>query len=412
MNYHVTILSPVHIGNGNSRTPFDFIITDGQLVVVNLAKVLAGNPQRVDALNRQIERDPVHFSLSDFLTPEERSSPGGQVYSADLDASTKSVFHEQLRKGDKLDVAEMSKTPINAHIYLPGSTLKGAFRTAVAYAALRTYPPLWQALKQRLEHIDWRWSDEAVEDLLFCGAQTEPAYDFFRTVSFSDSSGVTATEQTLQIGKMKILSLKPTPKKEMPKQGTMYKQLETLRSSLTTRLNSPLKPWWTLLELVKPGVTFTGTTAWEERFMHDARAKKIVQWKAPHQTEFTIEQILKAANLFAAEICAWELNFFERQVEGLDVTPIISFYRDLQAQIQHAAPLQAYLCLGQGAGWHKVTIGMLLERDLAVNFKRLRRDLRLAEDRLNFEYPKSRPLLMQSVDLPQGVPGWVAIQFA
>jgi CRISPR type III-A-associated RAMP protein Csm5 len=210
---------------------------------------------------------------------------------------------------------------------------------------------------------------------------------------------------------MKILSLTSPQRQEPPKQGTMYKQLEQLKATMSFPAQSPMKPGWTFQEVLKKGTTFTGTGSLEDHLLHNAHAKKILQWKESHQTNFSLEQLIKAANTSSLDICHWDLNFFEKQVEGINVEPILDFYRDLEKRIKNAESSVCYLCLGQGVGWHKMTIGMLLERDKGFNFKKLRRNLRLADRRLSFKYPKSRKLLMKSDNEIQDVFGWVEVQF-
>jgi CRISPR/Cas system CSM-associated protein Csm5 (group 7 of RAMP superfamily) len=387
-------------------------LTPTALVAINLERVVAGNPQRTEDLNRRLERDALHFSLADFLTPEEQANPAIHRYSASIDNLTKLILQEELRKGDGLDVAVCLKIPVAEQVYIPGSALKGAFRTALAYAVLQADATLFNVCKQRLEQIDWRQPDRALNELIFWGAGQGPQADFLKTLQFSDSSALPATEQTLAIGKLKTLSLTAAPKKDLPKQGTLYKQLEHLRATLAEQLHSPLKPGWTLQEVVKIGTTFTGTLALDERLLRDAQAQRLLRWNAPHQANLSTDQLLRAANTFAADICDWELRFFEQRVAGIDVAPVVAFYRNLRAYIKDASPDVGFVCLGQGGGWHKLTIGMLLERDPTFNFKRLRRDLQLADDRLSFEFPKSRKLLMTSATDIQGVLGWVKVEFS
>ena len=97
-------------------------------------------------------------------------------------------------------------------------------------------------------------------------------------------------------------------------------------------------------------------------------------------------------------------------MQGLDGTPVLRFYTGLKTLIEQADAHTCYLCLGEGAGWNKRTIGMLLEQDEHFDFKKLRKTLRLAHERLNFEYPKSRKMLMKSDDEVQAVFGWVRIR--
>jgi hypothetical protein len=58
-----------------------------------------------------------------------------------------------------------------------------------------------------------------------------------------------------------------------------------------------------------------------------------------------------------------------------------------------------------------MTVGMLLENDPEFDFKNLRKRLRLADKRLEFEYPKSRKVLMEDEREVKGVLGWVKIRF-
>ena len=229
---------------------------------------------------------------------------------------------------------------------------------------------------------------------------------------FSDSSTLSADEQTLEIGKMKILSITAPWKKETPKHGTMYKQLQQFKATMKTSPPSPMKPWWTIQEMLKPEIAFTGQVSLEDRLLQHLHAQKILRWRRSHQTNLSLEQLIKAANTFSIDICNWELNFFEKQVQDIDVKPVLDFYRDLKRRINNAEDSTCYSCLGQGAGWHKMTIGMLLERDRNFDFRKLRRTLRLADRRLQFEYPKSRKLLMKSADEIETVFGWVKVKFA
>lgn len=410
-NYEITVLSPVHIGTGEKITPFEFVATEGKFVVIDLARVLQANPNRAKDLNTQLEQDASHFSLSGFLTPEEQANKTFRKYAAVLGETTNTVLQDEWQKAKEMDVAAYIKTPLAHQVYIPGSSLKGAFRTALAYRIFQTDESAFEELKTRLQKVNWRWSDEAVNELIFCGDRRTPQYDLFKALRFSDSSTLPADEKTLEIGTMKVLSLSALRKKELPKHGTMFKQLQELRATMTTQAHSPLKPWWAFQEILRPGTVFTGDVAVEEHLLHNPLAQRRLRWNAPYQADFSIEKLRNAANTVAKDICDWELHFFERLVEGIEVTPIVNFYRHLKTQIDQAGETECYLCLGQGAGWHKMTVGMLLERDKAFDFRKLRRELRLAHEHLNFQFPKSRKLFMKSAEEIRSVSGWVKIRF-
>lgn len=410
MNYRLTLLSPVHIGSGQTLTPLDFALVNGNFAVMNVRKILHAAPQRAEEFAAQVARQATRFALTDFLTGEERQNAEFCRYTSALRAANDAVLREELGKGLAVDVAETVKTPLEYQVYIPGSSLKGAFRTAFAYTSFRQDNRLFQALKDRLEHVDWRYADDAVDELIFGGADPKPQRDLFRAVMVSDSSGVPATPATLAIGMLKILSLYEVQKQERPRQGTMFKQLEAIRQTLSAHERSPLKPGWTFLEILPAGSAFHGSMAVDEQRLQHAFARKISGWNAECQQALSCDALIKAANTFASAICAWELEFFETQVHGIDVTPIVAFYRNLHTRIQHADSRQCFLCVGSGAGWHKLSIGLLIEQAPDFPFKKLRKDLRLAPHRLQFAYPKSRKLLMASAEEIDAPLGWIRLE--
>jgi CRISPR-associated protein Csm5 len=408
MNYHITLLSPVHIGSGKHLTPLDFACVDDILVVPNLKRLLHAAPHRAKELGAQIAREQGQFSLTTFLSADECRQSTYRLYSASLGQSARTLFDNDAQR----DVAEFLKTPLESRMYIPGSSLKGAFRTALAYGVFRRSDIAFQALKEFLQQGNWRQADKAVNELVFWGARRHPKYDLFRALRIDDSSTLPATPETLQIDTLKILSLYESRKPTKPRQGTMFKQLEAIRQNLSTHERSPLKPGWTFLETLPAGTAAQGTCGIDNHLLQNQYARNALGWKAEHQKTFSKELLLGTANAFALDICQWELDFFEQHVQGIDVSSVTAFYRDLHARISQAGSSQCYLCMGHGAGWHKSTLGLLLEKDPAFNFRKLRKDLRLASDRLQFPYPKSRKVLMKSADEMQAVPGWVCLEFS
>ena len=53
-----------------------------------------------------------------------------------------------MQKGRDMDVAECLKNPVSQDIYIPGSSVKGALRTAFAYHVLRSDEELFQQFKR------------------------------------------------------------------------------------------------------------------------------------------------------------------------------------------------------------------------------------------------------------------------
>ena len=404
MNYRLTVVSPVHIGSGHTLTPLDFALVNGGFAVMNLRKLFHAAPERAGDFASQVAQQSTQFSLTDFLTEAERRDSEFHHYCAALNSSSVTVLREEFGQNDAVDVAEALKTPLEHQNYIPGSSLKGAFRTAFAYAVFRDDEKLFQSLKERLEHVDWRCSNEAVNDLLFRGGRLSSHVDLFRAFRVSDSLSVAATPETLAIGTLRILSLYEPRTQERPRQGTMFKQLDAIRHNLPTRERSPLKSGWTFVEVLPTGSAFQGSLDLDERLLQHESAN------IRHQQYLSYDALIKAANTFALDVCQWELKFFETQVHGIDVAPIVGFYRNLHTRISQADSRHCFLCVGYGGGWHNFTIGMLAEKASDVNFRKLRKELRLAPNRLQFPYPKSRKLLMASTEKIEAPPGWIRLE--
>ena len=415
MNYTVEIHSPVHIGTGKNLTPFDFALSEQAFIVVNLESLVGSDDQLAQKLNDELSRKREKFSLTTFLktyrphvlgvsseqqipvsgpfaalgklkTEESKPIPDFRryyKYTAALDKSVRQNLLKELERGKNMDVREIIKTEPGWEVYLPGSSLKGAFRTALAYFTFKNNPDLYRQLTQKLHTVDFRRSDEVVNELIFWGAKRDPKYDLFKILRFSDSKTCSA-DACVEIGQMKILSL-------------------------VNGGREPLKPWWTFFETLKPGVTFTGTVHIENYFL-EKNAIDTLGWRA-NQRSFNLDRLIQSANHLALDACIWELRFFGEAVKNLNTASIIKFYQNLKRSIQNADSRTCYLCIGQGAGWHKMTVGMLLENDPEFDFKNLRKRLRLADKRLEFEYPKSRKVLMEDEREVKGVLGWVKIRF-
>jgi hypothetical protein len=94
---------------------------------------------------------------------------------------------------------------------------------------------------------------------------------------------------------------------------------------------------------------------------------------------------------------------------------VTEFYRTLLAKVQAASPGMAYLSVGRGAGWHKLTPGILVARHLSqADFAEFRRVYRLAAsgnfDRLSFVFPKSRKVVVEGERAAAPL-GWVQLVF-
>jgi CRISPR-associated protein Csm5 len=124
------ILSPLHIGTGHELTPLDYVIKEGTLHKISFEKyVLAMDDAERGRFERLIEEGNL-ARLRQHVS--ERMKRGDAVYSVEVAAPVQALY--ALKVGDvqnQLIVAPFVRTGEAAVPFLPGSSVKGAIRTAV-----------------------------------------------------------------------------------------------------------------------------------------------------------------------------------------------------------------------------------------------------------------------------------------
>jgi len=125
----------------------------------------------------------------------------------------------------------------------------------------------------------------------------------------------------------------------------------------------------------------------------------------------SIKRICEAVNTFAADVCKWEQKYF-RQVDEFGCDTIVRFYEGLLSYVEEVKTRTDTLLLsiGQGSGWHKMTVGLLLEKAMPKDqFDRIRTGT--SRRREEFQYPKSRKLVMRADQIVWAPFGWIALRF-
>jgi len=199
----ISTLSPVHIGCGEDYEPTNYVIDGNTLYAFDPARLLAELlTEQLDELLRALDdRDPVRaaqrffyrhrqiaMQIADFCVPVSEeiaqfyASRVGQV--ANREGDGKSVIN-------KLEIARTAFDPISGLPILPGSSLKGAMRTAVLESlraqSEKSYPISDQEVR------NWKTVNEKARDmerdLLGGSFNTDP----FRLVKVSDAHFVTGS---------------------------------------------------------------------------------------------------------------------------------------------------------------------------------------------------------------------------
>ncbi len=132
------ILSPVHIGSGQDIDPLEYVVKDGIFYRLDLPRFLS---QMDGALRAEFNRkasDPNPVVLRDFI--HRQADPQKHAcFSADAVAFEAAYQRNLKNPNTKLEVTLMTRSPGNWQAYIPGSSIKGAIRTAVINAMTQTH---------------------------------------------------------------------------------------------------------------------------------------------------------------------------------------------------------------------------------------------------------------------------------
>lgn len=133
MNLKIKIISPLHIGSGNELSPYtDYIYKDNYLLYLDNQKLwndISKNEEMIDEYVQIIKNKDSNsknkYTLLDFLKNNN----------IDID---KYIYAKIKCYGDikTVEINETIKT--SGRPYIPGSSLKGAIRTAILYDYLKT----------------------------------------------------------------------------------------------------------------------------------------------------------------------------------------------------------------------------------------------------------------------------------
>lgn len=358
--YKVTlrILSPLHIGDGNElRQDFDFVVYQGRTYRLNEDAVLEakatrlrpGADGRYPAPGRLL--DEADFRNQDLFRYVLRGIPRSRKTDARVKSFIKDVYDRP---------------------YIPGSSLKGALRTALAWTGWKEVNP---ALNRSAIGRSKYWAAQPLERKLF---GPNPNHDLLRALHISDFTGIKEPGGGLLLVNAQVLTKRS--------QGSPI-ELEALSGDLifhgSLTVDETLFSAW-----AEPQLHFQNRRHWLDELLTRARA----------HSKARISRLLD-----------WYQN--AEQAEA-----IASFYRQLaQVQLQ---PNQALLQLGWGSGWDGKTFWTHLRRDANL-FEQLVREFRM--DRAGKQstrqpgdpFPRSRRAAMTIKDgRPRAVApfGWVLVE--
>ena len=389
----IRIITPVFIGKGEEITPFEYIMDGDRLVIFDSYKYFRDNPDKVDKFYEKVNFSGKGFFLDDFLR-ENKKDRKYWKYSVKSSSFLNSHLRTLIKKGSS-DMAVKShiKDEIDHRAYIPGSSLKGAIRTAFLYNSLIGKKN--SVVGQLSKSLDsWNRTD-------FGGKKYEAGKikrifsSFFKSSFTADMSPVKNNDAQNDIFRFLKVS-----------DSTGKKNCFELNLMDSYSFNY-YKDYKTVYETISAESKFK-TEINIERDIFQENFRNIIKWN--NSEKLTLSSIFKMINKFSLDILNYELNYFKK-LNGNYPEKSEKYCQILKGHIEKAGEDKAYISIGQGSGWHKMTIGILIKEWIGEEyFKFLRDALNLAPRRLDFDFPKSRKLIVKyppkDIEIPAG---WIQL---
>lgn len=300
MEIELTVRSPVHIGVDEERSPQEYVFERGRAYKPNLDRYFDTNPDEIDAFVSDMEdgRSMAEFfdgvgSHASYVV--ETWTSEGEIGGSNIQPFIKTRGEEP---------------------YIPGSSLKGAIRTALACQVLR-------------EGTELRaFEGDSVEEL-FCLEGIDPQRDVMRCLTVRDATPTGIEESQLALCKIKTHSLQESGEMK-PKFWSTYAECLQPGTTLSTELHVDVE----LLEEMT--AEFGHREVVETLFGRDWTESGIVD-----RIETALDRLGEA------------IVEQDRELTG-EFDAVESFYDDLTEN--GAVPLR----VGFGTGWHSNTVGTAL----------------------------------------------------
>ncbi|HZU07467.1 MAG TPA: type III-A CRISPR-associated RAMP protein Csm5 [Chloroflexota bacterium] len=336
------LLTPLHVGAGGPRllAGYDFAVDGGEVWVLDIDRVLAHLPEA---------------ALARALTGEPVAELPRTAYAA--------CARYRLRlRGGGAALREILPCARDVHErpYLPGSTLKGALRTALAWqqASAAGRPLATQNLDKRSQ-----FAARPLERQLF---GPDPHHDLLRALRVADLTVV--GEPAVELTVAAVYSLRG---------GRLEPKGQGFR-------------WY--LEALPAGTRLAGTLALDEHLC------RVRQPDFGSQRAW-LAQVARHCTAFARALAQAEARFYaEARLPAL-----AAFYDQLAKQAASAASHEGLVQLGWGTGWTAKTLGLLLRA--APDFPALVARYRLDRGRNAGVFPKTRRLVERG-NTPEQPLGW------
>lgn len=378
-NYQLEIVTPVHIGSGETLSHIDGYYANGQWYCIDLERVLAHPSADLNALTSEMGRRD--FRWERHLRQRNIDPAEVSVYSLSCPQSPEEVEIREAIKG------------IHNQPFIPGSTLKGAIRTALLGEIVSVSDKVYEKSHDHLNELIEKGSRgnprreqpaRRIETFAFGG---DPNRDLFRALQVSDT-GLLKSD-ALEIGMVWTMTLNQS-------------------NELVQKIDRGRK-YKNFVQQIQAQQRLTFTLKIDDLLFREQEKERLDFNDLQQETLQDIAEVCRSA---VDQLIQGERDFFNYYK-----FPEIANIYDKLLDVNDTLPEGAFLLqIGWGAGYNANTVTALFTdgAESSVDRMDLRERFRLGESRSRRgayderEFPKTRRILYRGQN-PLAPLGWVKI---
>ena len=367
VKYQLKTITPVHIGTGETLSQIDGFYDNGRWHRVDIDAVLAAVPE--SELNRlTIAMGQRNFQWGRYLPTNQPS------------ASYTLPCPEDPRE---TEIREAIKD-IFGRPMIPGSSIKGAIRTALLWDLIGDdNKEVQNDLKEQLQRrSNQNWAGQPIERRVL---GKDPNHDLMRVVQVSDTAPIPI--EALEMGVAWTVTLN--------RDGELVQKREGNRE------------YKTFIEQIRAEQTFDFSIKIDKSLFRPREKGELGY--SDRQEQVVCEELAEVCNFVAKGLADEEAKFYDYY----RLPELANFYESLSNQVENLRGGGFVLPIGWGTGYLAKTVTGLLTGDDTDLMMKLRRHYRLGRSRsggdyYDDEFPKTRRVLYDR-QRPKSPLGWVQI---
>lgn len=387
MKCSMKLLSPLHIGNGNELKMIDFYLDEkeGKIKFINFDKFIDFCLEKDIDLNEEIQKNKYKtgkdFSITKFMNANK----------IDPSCFTSYAVSSKIEERDRESEFAIKEFVKCGGAYIPGSSIKGAIRTALMWKCLnerydgveivQNSLKTWLK-KNRITGRDLKFLDDNISEIVF---GKDPHSDILRILRPSDTKP--AGKNHLEVSEIKIVG------------------------------NSQEIPVY--VENLKAGSELFFDVIFDEYLINQNEGKPDFK-NHPCIKYMNVQAICEACNEFSRKVIEKHLEYMW---ENYRCDSAVDEFDMLWNEATNCKENEAILHIGWGGGWYSTTIGLIIEtlpgfttplkgdpKKWGLENNTIRNSFGLGKkpgtNKFSVNYPKTRRVTLEGKPL-----GWVKLEF-